>query len=527
MPYKVLYRKYRPKDFNDLYGQDNIKKLLIEALVNNKIAHAYIFSGPRGTGKTSTAKLFAKAINCEKTNNGIPCGKCSACLNYDESPDIIEIDAASNNGVDEIRELRDNVKILPTFSKYKIYIIDEVHMLSQNAWNAFLKTLEEPPRHVIFILATTELQKVPITVLSRCQRYSFQKITKNIIADNIKNISLKENINITDEAACYLAELADGGMRDALSYLDQLSKETTEISVDTIKKCFGMIDTSLINKLLESVACGNTELVIDIFDELESDGIDSNILISKIIAALYQDEINLLCKKNSIFDSIDKIKKMSFDISNCYSKKDALFLIKISIMSQITQKETSKIISREIISNNSEPNNAKKVEDIIKINKKVVENNNNDDDLIELIKIRINNSFVNAQKKYKTNLEKNWKNFKEQIRFTNQEIYSVIEDVIVDVVSDRNILFSVEHKSNSILFNNLIESIEKKYFEITKENYKMICISDEEWKYERDKYLKRTNDYIYLEENQYNKKKINKILDKAKDLFDENLIETK
>ena len=181
MDYKVLYRKYRPQNFDDLFGQNHIKELLLTSVINEKLSHAYLFTGPRGTGKTSTAKLFAKTINCEKHNKGIPCNKCTACINYNETPDIIEIDAASNNGVDEIRELRENVKVLPTFSKYKVYIVDEVHMLSQNAWNAFLKTLEEPPYHVIFILATTEIQKVPITVLSRCQRFDFQSIKAEVM----------------------------------------------------------------------------------------------------------------------------------------------------------------------------------------------------------------------------------------------------------------------------------------------------------------------------------------------------------
>ena len=228
MAYKVLYRKYRPQDFNSLYGQDNIKQLLIDSIINDKLSHAYLFSGPRGTGKTSTAKLFAKTINCEHPVNGIPCNNCNSCKNYEQSPDIIEIDAASNNGVDEIRDLRDNAKILPTYSKYKIYIIDEVHMLSQSAWNAFLKILEEPPKHIIFILATTEIQKIPITILSRCQRFSFQRISNDIIKENIMRISKEEDIKITDEAANYLSLMADGGMRDALSLLDQLSKENIE-----------------------------------------------------------------------------------------------------------------------------------------------------------------------------------------------------------------------------------------------------------------------------------------------------------
>ena len=171
MDYKVLYRKYRPADFNHLVGQDSIKKILVNSIINDKIAHAYIFTGPRGTGKTSTAKIFARALNCLNPQNGISCGVCENCKNFNQSPDIIELDAASNNSVDDIRNIVDSVNIAPTNSKYKIYIIDEVHMLSTSAWNAFLKTLEEPPHNVIFILATTEIQKVPITVLSRCQRF--------------------------------------------------------------------------------------------------------------------------------------------------------------------------------------------------------------------------------------------------------------------------------------------------------------------------------------------------------------------
>ncbi len=221
MAYKVLYRKYRPQDFNSLYGQENIKKLLIDSIINDKISHAYLFSGPRGTGKTSTAKLFAKAINCEESKDGIPCNNCNSCNNYETSPDIIEIDAASNNGVDEIRELRENANVLPTFSKYKIYIIDEVHMLSQSAWNAFLKILEEPPKHVIFILATTEIQKIPITILSRCQRFLFQRISDDIIEENILRIAKSEKIKITKEAAKIISILSEGEMRDALSILDQ------------------------------------------------------------------------------------------------------------------------------------------------------------------------------------------------------------------------------------------------------------------------------------------------------------------
>ena len=267
MAYKVLYRKYRPKDFNELYGQDTIKKLLIESIKSEKISHAYLFSGPRGTGKTSTAKLFAKTINCENSQNGIPCNKCNSCLHYEENTDIIEIDAASNNGVDEIRELRENAKILPTISKYKIYIIDEVHMLSQSAWNAFLKILEEPPSHIIFILATTEIQKIPVTILSRCQRYTFNKINNDTITKNLELISKNENINITPEALKYIAFLADGAMRDALSILDQLSKENIKIDIELIQKTYGLIKDEEINAIFDNLSIGEINNFIKLITE--------------------------------------------------------------------------------------------------------------------------------------------------------------------------------------------------------------------------------------------------------------------
>src|SRR5574344_1073850 len=367
MPYKVLYRKYRPQDFNDLYGQESIKKILMDSIINNKIAHAYIFCGPRGTGKTSTAKLFAKTINCENPNNGIPCGKCNACLNYEDSPDIIEIDAASNNGVDEIRELRDNVKILPTFSKYKIYIIDEVHMLSQSAWNAVLKTLEEPPAHVMFILTTTEIQKVPITVLSRCQRYSFNKISKEIISENIKRISDKEKIEISDEAADYIAELSDGGMRDALSILDQLSKEETKISLDLIKKTYGYLSMELLNNLFLSLNNGDMDKVLEIFTQIEKQNIDTSILIKKLIDFIYHEEIQIKLGQTSVLAENNEINTAALDLEKCYQKNDSFVLIKMTLINYFFKqfkKNSKEIISREIILGNEPVKNEIKKEDL-------------------------------------------------------------------------------------------------------------------------------------------------------------------
>jgi DNA polymerase III subunit gamma/tau len=538
MPYKVLYRKYRPQDFNDLYGQDNIKKLLVESIKSNKIAHAYLFNGPRGTGKTSTAKLFAKAINCEHPIDGIPCGKCTACLNYNESPDIIEIDAASNNGVDEIRELRDNIKILPTFSKYKIYIIDEVHMLSQSAWNAFLKTLEEPPKHVIFILATTELQKVPITVLSRCQRYTFKKISNEVIKQNILNISKKEAIDITEDGAEYLSELSDGGMRDALSFLDQLSKEQVKIDKNLIQKYFGLIDDSLIDKIFNDIFIGNIDDFNKNFQYIEDQSLDSNILLNKIINYIYKIELAKL-NHNQINLSLESIKEMTLELSNCYYKKESLNMIKIILLSYIYQEKNQindletekndKIISREIISPvlEKEKNQviSKKVIDLPKkdIQKSLVNIETISQDLIF---IRINNSFVNASKEFKEDFKNKWREFKNSMKKTENDILSTIEDLEIEVVSDKNVLFSVEYDSNVTLFNDSVNEIELLFNTATNSDYRMICISSANWNIEKAKYIKNKKNYIYKEEPEIKKKsKITKTELSAKDLFDENIIE--
>ena len=222
MNYQVLYRTYRPNKFSEVVGQEHIVKTLKNSIKNNKIAHAYLFAGPRGTGKTTIAKIFAKAINCSGYINE-PCDECESCISIAKgtNPDVLELDAASNNGVDEIRNIINEVTYPPTVSKYKVYIIDEVHMLTVQAFNALLKTLEEPPEHVVFILATTDPQKIIPTVLSRCQRFNFSKLTKFQIVDKMKEVLDKENLAYEEEALKEIATLADGGMRDALSLLEQ------------------------------------------------------------------------------------------------------------------------------------------------------------------------------------------------------------------------------------------------------------------------------------------------------------------
>ena len=248
--YQVLYRKYRPKTLQEVAGQDIVVKILKNSLKNDKLSHAYLFSGPRGTGKTSIAKILARVINCSNPVDYSPCNKCVSCTQKN-NVDIIEIDAASNNGVDEIRELKNKINLVPSFGKYKIYIIDEVHMLSIGAFNALLKTLEEPPAHAMFILATTEPHKIPVTILSRCQRLDFKKISEESIFKRLNEIVEKEKINIDPEAIKEIARLSDGGMRDAISMLDQASSYSDDkIELTDIYEINGIITKKMMNEFL-------------------------------------------------------------------------------------------------------------------------------------------------------------------------------------------------------------------------------------------------------------------------------------
>lgn len=309
MSYTALYRKFRPDEFEDVKGQDAIVRTLKNQINADRIGHAYLFCGTRGTGKTTVAKIFAKAVNCEHPVDGSPCGECAMCKSIaaGTSMNVIEIDAASNNGVDNIREIREEVTYRPTEGKYKVYIIDEVHMLSIGAFNALLKTLEEPPEYVIFILATTEAHKIPITILSRCQRYDFKRISIETIAARLRELIDKEGWDVEDRAVRYIAKMADGSMRDSLSLLDQCAafymNET--LTYDHVLEVLGAVDTEVFSRLLRQLLAMDVHQVIETVDELVMQGRE----LSQLAADFTWYLRNLLLVKSS--DNMEDVLDVS------------------------------------------------------------------------------------------------------------------------------------------------------------------------------------------------------------------------
>ncbi len=285
MAYQALYRKYRPQTFCDVIGQEHITETLKNELASGKIVHAYLFTGTRGTGKTSCAKILAKAVNCTELKNGNPCCECEMCRNISsgEITDIVEIDAASNNGVDSIRELREQINFSPAAAKYRVYIIDEVHMLSIGAFNALLKTLEEPPEHAIFILATTEVHKLPATILSRCQRFDFRRIDSAEICERLQLVAKSEGFSLTEDAATLIASAADGGMRDALSILDLCASNSKTIDEAVVSSVCSMAGNEYLLKMVDFIKACDTQSALLLIDELHNSSVDMLRLLNELI----------------------------------------------------------------------------------------------------------------------------------------------------------------------------------------------------------------------------------------------------
>lgn len=332
MAYQALYRKYRPSTFSDVIGQEHITETLKNELSNGKTVHAYLFTGTRGTGKTSCAKILARAINCLNPIDGDPCLKCEACRLCEdgENTDIVEIDAASNNGVDNIRELRDLIGFAPANSKYRVYIIDEVHMLSIGAFNALLKTLEEPPAHVVFILATTEVHKLPATILSRCQRFDFRRIDSEKICERIQYIAEKEGLTVTDGAATLIASAADGGMRDALSILDLCASSNKNIDEAIVESVCAMAGNDYLLELSDFIKKQNTEQSLLLLDKLHNSSVDMLRLLSDLTSH-YRDLMivkTIKTGRRPIVCSKKRMDSLEIQAEN-YSIKEIMYCLSV------------------------------------------------------------------------------------------------------------------------------------------------------------------------------------------------------
>lgn len=491
MSYLALYRKYRPSNFDEFYGQRHIINIIKNSIANNKLSHAYLFSGPRGTGKTSLAKLIAKMANCSDLNNLNPCNKCDSCklINDKANPDIIEIDAASNNGVDEIRNLRDSVSLAPSVSKYKVYIIDEVHMLTISAFNALLKTLEEPPLHVIFILATTELYKVPETIVSRCQCFEFARITNLEIVKCLKSISKSENIKIDDEVFDLIASYSKGGMRDSIGILDKLSSCSSYIDADLFYDVIGVVDEKSIVNIINLIKARDNKELISLLDKMAKNGKNLLYLVEQIMNKIKED---IIYTDNFDSDSYIILNGLNDILNNLSKSFNYVLSIEtglLKIVHNLDNFYNDQIISREIISNVNNTDNLDLVnkKEMLKFNKDNDKTKNNKQIIVD--KNGINNAFALANKKLKKEMLNKWNDFNNYVH--NKEFSSIVSyflDSSLEVAGENDVIISVDSEAivNNAIFNkaklellfNLVIGrscnivfVTKDYFEILKNKY--------------------------------------------------------
>ena len=548
MAYQTLYRKYRPKTFELVYGQDVIVKTLKNVIKNDKLSHAYLFTGPRGTGKTSSAKLFAKAINCLNNKDGDACNECENCksFNNNSNPDIIEIDAASNNGVDEIREIKNKVSLVPSMSKYKVYIIDEVHMLSIGAFNALLKTLEEPPEYIIFILATTEPQKIPATIISRCQRFDFKSISHDKMKQCLENIISKENITIDDGAIEEIINNSKGGMRDAIGLLDQAAAFcNNNITANDIEELSGNISIKQIRTFLSNIMQKEYNMIFDLISNYSSNGKDFALICEKIInyireGILYKKKINtdkILDEDKNIFDKlsdtdlydlIDYLSDTLVKVKNSYQKELTFEVQMIQMIDKIFNKESN--VSRETSINEIKLKNTN-VPRETSINEIKLENTNvpretlkienKTDSVIEELKnVRINNILKNATKQNITFIKDLWSNINE---YLINEKYKMVAGMLVNATpvaaSKKGIIITLPLESSISRIEKEYDNSKELLNEIYNENYKVVYISEQYWKKVRPKFVEKAKngELQIIDESE--------VLDKLKKINDKNLVE--
>lgn len=533
--YQALYRKYRPKSFDDVVDQKYIIETLKNSILNDKISHAYMFFGPRGIGKTTVAKIFARAVNCTNNSNGNPCERCDSCIASAEKEcvDIIEIDAASNNGVDEIREIKSKVNLVPNSLKYKVYIIDEVHMLTAGAFNALLKTLEEPPKHVIFILATTDPQKVSSTIISRCQCFSFKRISDDCNVNRLREISDLEKIEIDDETLKQISIYSDGGLRDSLSTLDKLSSyKNGKITVEDFYEINDMVSKSDLEDFYKIIISTDIKQMILKLDKFYSSGKNIVEIMNQFLIFLKDKIVDYYLSGTNIdvYRTEKLLVKLNESMFELKKASKPYIYVEILLLDYINSiGNSNKIISREIISKdesfgnsstsvnensiaevNGEPDSVDKVsdepnsiDDSINVDESINEEKNvsidsNDvesdlDYLHKLMSVRVHNVLALASK-----VEKNADLAK--INGLNdyvfdQKIGYIVSEILNGTLrasSENGMIISYEYQSVVDQNLNNLESIMEVYSKITTTDKKIVFITDEEWENEKKRYIEFT-----------------------------------
>lgn len=518
MSYQALYRKYRPLDFSDVVGQDVVVQTLKNALKNSKTSHAYMFSGPRGTGKTTIAKILAKTINCLEPHDGISCGKCKNCLSIlnNECTDIIEIDAASNNGVDEIREIRNKINLVPAELKYKVYIIDEVHMLSIGAFNALLKTLEEPPEHIIFILATTDPHKVPITIVSRCQCFEFKRISVPNIIERLKQVCEIEHIDIQESVLEKIAKISDGGMRDSLGMLDKLSSYCSEgkITLAEFQKINGLVDKDYQEKFISIIYKKDILNIINSIEELYVSGKDFIVFAQDLIELLREKMIAYYVESKEEYPIsfiIQFIEQLNKFLVNGKSVGNIQILFETSLLEFVGDFQNQSSVQK-IVANEAKPVENIKIHKEVPVEKEIIVEKTIEEDKKEVVdntekrlqdenndfiahyrdfsSIVVNNTFATAQKELLNHVKDRFSLLND---FVLDKSYGAAACYLLDsqirAVGNGYMILTCNYESvleRGIKLLHTIEELTKKLVDST---YRIAILTDDEWNRERENFV--------------------------------------